>query len=330
MNKQALKIVHISTYDSGGAGSAAIRLHQALIKEGVDSKVICLQKQTTSDSVIKFVPKKNSLLRRLLLKLKIIQTKASKNQQALNKVKGEFEIFTFAGTDHDILQNEYVQGADVIHLHWVSYFLDYASFFKKVKQPVIWTLHDKNPVLGGFHLLLDKWKNPQIEQLEKEVAKKKLKSIHGFKNLCIVCPSDSLLRYSQKSDIFNGYPHYKIANSIDTEIFTPAGNIGTLSPVIIPDKINILFLNVPYFHKGTDVIWKCLDNNNFKNLFFIGIGKSAQVLPANVALVDNISYESSLSELYAACDYFILPSREDNLPNMMLESLSCGDRKSVV
>ena len=27
---------------------------------------------------------------------------------------------------------------------------------------------------------------------------------------------------------------------------------------------------------------------------------------------------------YSSADYFVLPSREDNLPNTMLESISCG------
>ena len=38
----------------------------------------------------------------------------------------------------------------------------------------------------------------------------------------------------------------------------------------------------------------------------------------------NIVSEESLSMLYCASDVFALPSIEDNLPNMMVESLSCG------
>jgi len=33
---------------------------------------------------------------------------------------------------------------------------------------------------------------------------------------------------------------------------------------------------------------------------------------------------SALSWLYAACDLFVCPSRSDNLPNTVLESLACG------
>ena len=33
---------------------------------------------------------------------------------------------------------------------WFDY-LDYNSFFKSNKKPVVWTLHDMNPFTGGEH-----------------------------------------------------------------------------------------------------------------------------------------------------------------------------------
>jgi hypothetical protein len=38
----------------------------------------------------------------------------------------------------------------------------------------------------------------------------------------------------------------------------------------------------------------------------------------------DIKEEEKMAQLYSASDVFALPSVEDNLPNMMLESLSCG------
>ena len=37
-----------------------------------------------------------------------------------------------------------------------------------------------------------------------------------------------------------------------------------------------------------------------------------------------VKNQSILCELYSACDFFICPSRADNLPNAVLESLACG------
>jgi len=35
---------------------------------------------------------------------------------------------------------------DIIHLHWISGFIDYPSFFKSIPShiPIVWTLHDMN------------------------------------------------------------------------------------------------------------------------------------------------------------------------------------------
>ena len=39
-----MKVLHINTYDWGGAGKACIRLHNGLMAQGIDSKLLVLQK----------------------------------------------------------------------------------------------------------------------------------------------------------------------------------------------------------------------------------------------------------------------------------------------
>lgn len=46
-----MKIVHLVTQDNGGAGRACIRLHKALLKEGVDSIILTQNKTTDLPSV---------------------------------------------------------------------------------------------------------------------------------------------------------------------------------------------------------------------------------------------------------------------------------------
>jgi glycosyltransferase involved in cell wall biosynthesis len=44
----------------------------------------------------------------------------------------------------------------------------------------------------------------------------------------------------------------------------------------------------------------------------------------DIRLLGNISDDKKLMEYYSLADAFIIPSREDNLPNVMLESFACG------
>jgi len=41
--------------------------------------------------------------------------------------------------------------ADIIHLHWISRWLDLPSFLKRIPKPtpIVWTIHDMSPLAGG-------------------------------------------------------------------------------------------------------------------------------------------------------------------------------------
>src|SRR5690606_32821939 len=75
-------------------------------------------------------------------------------QKRLNFLPQGYEGYSIPTTKYNLFSHPAVQRADIIHLHWVSRFLNY-SFFKDINKPVIWTLHDMNPFLGGFHYLND-------------------------------------------------------------------------------------------------------------------------------------------------------------------------------
>lgn len=47
-----MKIVHILSADSGGAGLAALRLHQALLASNIDSDILCFYKQSKVPHVV--------------------------------------------------------------------------------------------------------------------------------------------------------------------------------------------------------------------------------------------------------------------------------------
>jgi hypothetical protein len=73
-------------------------------------------------------------------------------KQMLKGKPSNYEVFSFPQTVYNITKHPLVQEADIIHLHWVANFLDYRSFFKQIQKPIVWTLHDLNPISEkGFH-----------------------------------------------------------------------------------------------------------------------------------------------------------------------------------
>jgi len=314
--------------DSGGAGRAAVRLHRSLADSGVQSKMLCLYKNSTDSDIVKY-DRSYPLLKRLLLRLGFLKTKKEKNQSSLKAFDRSYFIFTFPFTDYnDLHQHELVRQADIIHLHWVAGFVDYLSFFKNVKKPIVWTIHDKNPVLGGFHLELDHLdnKNNSIGWLESKLEKIKQSSLVGH-NISVVAPSAFLANYSSKSKALGVYPHYHIFNSIDLKLFKPVPNRNLVREKYnIPcDKPVLLFMSegMEHKHKGGDLLTEALKTVD-KEYCLITIGRGKLEGVKNVISFGIIKDDTKLVDLYCAADAAVLPSREDNLPNVMLEALACG------
>lgn len=151
-----MKILIINTSDKGGAANSCIRLHQALLAQGVDVKLLFLTrtKELKRSSIFSVNVRESFLVRAQKKVLKWVQS----TNQSLDPLityrsirsKG-LEYCSFPFSDYDITLTEEYKEADIIHLHWVAGFLDWNSFFSKNSKPIVWTLHDENPYLGAEH-----------------------------------------------------------------------------------------------------------------------------------------------------------------------------------
>jgi len=327
-----MNILHISTSDRGGAAIAALRQHQALLQAGIDSKFLCLNKSGVDiPEVYPFQRPSYSLFLKGLHKLGVYHTQADKNQKDLNQLKGKYKMFTFPRTDFNVMEHPLVQKTDIINLHWVGNFLDWPSFFKGINKPVVWTLHDMNPFQGGFHYVEDKIRNAaSFSSLENKLLEEKIRSLAGFKNLCIVAPSQWLVNESQKSTLFRDYPHRHIPYSLDLNIFKPFDQYFARKVFDLPQNKKILLFvsqSTSDRRKGLNLLaeaFKMIQNKEDVMVVAIGGKPKKSGLFQNVHFLGSIHGERLMRLAYAAADAFVIPSREDNLPNVMLEALACG------
>ena len=327
-----LKILHINNNDLGGAGIAVVRLHNALLEKDIDSNILFLNEFVSGKpNSYKFLAPKAHWLFRLLHRFKLMSYKHEINTESLRGKVGKYEMFSFPATDYNIARHHLVKEADIIHLHWVANFLDWGSFFKVIKKPIVWTLHDMNPFLGGFHYLNDKNRNNDIfQELESKYISIKINAIKNFDNLHIVCPSNWICSQSRHSKILGNYPHYVLPNSVMVDTFKPLDIFKSRVLFNLPnDKKIILFvaasLTIP--RKGFSLLMNAierLDNEEYA-LAIVGDISSLDFKESkNIFYLGKINDESILAAAYSAANLFVIPSIEDNLPNTMLESLACG------
>lgn len=347
-----MKVLHVNTYQYWGAAKACIRLHEGLLAQGVDSKLLSLKVNHIRTTVASYQYDKKEVARaptfrqrlrdktkRLLAELHI---DIDKNKTFPNHLAGRpthFEVFSTLENVYDISQNKLVQEADIINLHWVAGFFDYTAL-KKIKKPIIWTLHDMNPFTGGCHydggcgkFTTNCSHCPQLEgtinhNLSHHILNKKKEALVGLHAFHIVSPSFWLKEQSQKS-VFRAYPHACIPNSFPTNTFQPRDKAFSRNLLDLPtDKKIVLFVadSIHNTRKGYTYLVEALAKLSDKNILLCAIGSKTNLLNSNIPCVElgRIEDERLMSVAYAAADVFVIPSLEDNLPNTVAESLCCG------
>jgi len=347
-----MKVLFVNTSDTvGGAARAANRIRNGVESLGVLTQMFVKDKNSEDSSVVElydFIPKNFCFM---------------VFDWCAKKAKNKWQHYKWrAYKDRDKcymsdLRSTAIHGAlqeldyDILHLHWINLrFLD-INELKKVKKPIVWTLHDAWPFCGVCHYFLDCDKyqthcgrcyllnSSHKKDLSYEVFEKKKRAYKGL-NLHIVAPSQWLADSAKKSALFCKFPVSVIPNCIDTDVFAPkperdANSRWLTYPDIELDKFYLLFgaMNaVTDKIKGFSELLRALrlferefDCSNLELLVF-GADKPIEEYDINIPvrylgyIVDN----ADMSLLYSLADVTVVPSLTENLSCTIMESLACG------
>ena len=323
-----MKILLVNTNYGGGAGIACRRLHKALLTNGCDSNLLVLDKVNSPEeknvySIEEIISKQYGNWYFILLKF---------INRALNKfptlttpkayINGPSSVFR-------IDQLAIYKESDIIHLHWVPKIISYKHVFANKKKVFFWTLHDMNPFTGGNHYTTDLCYSSFKKLLQNNSEKKKA-YLKGT-DLTIISPSSWLAGLAKKSEVFKDFEVHRIPNCLDVEIFKSSDKIQTREKLNINliGKTFILFVaEDPNDHrKGMNILLTALKQLKNKDQFcLLIVGKKIEIAEIDIQVIQLgfIKNEADLASCYNAADFFITPSIEDNLPNTILEALSCG------
>jgi glycosyltransferase involved in cell wall biosynthesis len=327
-----MNVTVINSAEHGGAASAAKSLQKGLAEIGVSAEFIGEQK---------VIAQKKGLFAKLC-NWWSVRKYIKKNAGYLRNAPPGFDHFSFARTGYqNIHRQSVVKNADVLSLHWLSYLIDYPTFFKRINKPLVWTLHDTNLFTGGCHYTFgcQKYETdcancPQLPAgvrayAAKDNLKIKIDSLKHINpaNIAIISPSVWLKNLSEKSTLFKGYQHFHIPNGIDTNIYKQLDRAQSRVKLGLPaDKFIILFVGtlLSEHRKGFDIILRLNDELKLRDdIQFVAIGKTNESY-TDILNLGYITDASFMAMAYSAASVFVIPSRQDNLPNTMLEALCCG------
>lgn len=347
-NKRKLKVVNIATSFRGGAGHSAYRLHQSFLNTDIlKSSFLSLDDRFPNEAsnCFKYIAPQRPLHKKTVTKLDNIffNGKIFKSgKQVRESIIGEYdliksrldcEISTLPFSYADVLTQKVLLDADLINLHWVAGFLDYITFFRSCNKPIVWTLHDMNPIKGMFHYQNDEEKNSYlVNELDNHIKKIKRNAIASLKApMEIVTPSKWLAEEAGKSPVFEGFRINVIPYSLDHQVFFYRRNIELREKLAIaPENIVFVFIaqSIAVDRKGFNLLFNALQHHQYaRPVTIIAIGDLPPDIDwseIDIRLIGAINDHSTLADYYSVADATLLPSKEDNLPNVMLESLACG------
>lgn len=336
-----MKVLHINTSLAGGAALCAQRIMNATSQCGVETKMLVCTGEPRNN-IYKVDPTstiwgKHPLLLRiknLLIKLNLGHDYATMRFH----VERTFETTQCPRVYYHLPYSEYqnlaehplVKEADVIHLHWVTGMIDYPSFFRKVKKPIVWTMHDKYPLAGLQHYVSQYHPLPkELESFDIESRRIKRSSMLKADNLHLVAISKVMMDLCAESDVTAGLPAHLIHNGIDAEKFRHTDATTLSQELSIPEGNKVFMFSAFSIHdpnKGLSELIKALESLHRSDITLLCVGQYTEV-PTSAIDIHCLGYvgdSNRLSQIYSLADYFIFPSFEESLGQTPIESMACG------
>jgi glycosyltransferase involved in cell wall biosynthesis len=321
-------LIHKSDYGWGGGQTQMNRFQVGLKRAGVEAHVLCRVKTRHDSLTIPRLPRLESYLGKVTQRL------------GFNDVHC---ISSFL-----IRKTQAFVDADILDFHSIhSGFFSYLALpGLSMSKPSVFTLHDMWPFTGHCHNSLDcnRWKTgcgkcpyPQTEPaIRRDVTHVEwlLKNqVYKRSHLTLVTPSTWLAEQTKQS-MLKDFPIHHIPHGIDTDIYRPLDPALCRSMLgILPGKKVLLFVvdNLDRYLKGADLLLEALQRlpvslKNGTLLMLLGkkgaaISKAVDIPALHLGYVDNDRLKVIC---YSAADLVISPTRADNLPLVLLESLACG------
>lgn len=253
-------------------------------------------------------------------------------------------IFSLGLLPNGIYKKINRQDCDVVHLHWVqNSFIPFHNF-ARIQQPLVMTIHDTWTFTGGCHYPrgceqytagcaqcphmegLGRWLIPRVLKMKKRA--------YSAAAINFITPSKAFFDMARSSSLLAGCQVHHIPYAINTAVYAPLERELARKLLDIDQEGPVLLFGAVAatsdHRKGYDLLLEALRRlpmyfSQPLRLLVFGASSGEEAIGSYpIQYLGALHDDLTLRAAYASADVFVCPSREDNLPNTVLESLACG------
>jgi glycosyltransferase involved in cell wall biosynthesis len=327
----------LGTSDYQGAGSATVRMQEALVARGVETSMLVLEKHGTSPLVQLVRPSAPS---------QGMAKAARAFAEAPLRAAGAFAppaMFTATPSlvPFEELEDR-VAKADVVHLHWLDGMLDYEGAARMLRgKPVVLTLHDMQPLTGGCHCAFDctGYHNacaacPQVAPAAAHIVSSSFAArqrLYDAVQPLVIASSSSSAAQARHSALLGAHDVTVVPLPIDLAEFAPMPTRDArLALGLDPQATIVAFgaAGIMRREKGFAYLAEALPHvqQQLGRPITLLVFGATEVPPVGVPVVcaGRVTDMAVLRALYAASDVVAFPSRQETFGMTVAEALACG------
>lgn len=338
-----MRVVHLSFSDRlGGAARSAHRLHVGLLSAGCDSRMLVVAAAAADENVIEVGTRSESDEVSLIERYYCTLNRSDLSNTHFSLHRGGFEL----------LEHPVIESAEIVNLHWVAGMVTPREIRELVAagKRVVWTLHDQRAFTGGCHFSagcsgyeVDCRDCPQLADDPCDLPAEQLAdSVRELADLDIawVTPSKWLSNCLRASSLARGRSVATIPYGLDTSVFHPVDQQEAIAALGLESGVSYVCVGAHDLNerrKGSESMLEVLGAMATRPEFaekvasgewrVLAFGRDCGTIDyrgwqaATFAYVDS---DEKLAQLYSAASVLLFTSHEDNLPNTILEAMSCG------